>query len=404
MRILAVSYLFPNNVNPNHGIFVFNRLKAVRSYCELIVINPIPWFPFSSRFSRYKHFNTIPLKENIGGIDVYHPRFFIIPRYFKLIDSMTFCLSVLFVALKLKKHFKCDVVDLHWTYPDILSGYVLSRLFNRKLLVTVRGREALNQFIDDKKNQYVEEKSLRTILIKKMLPLADAVITLSQELKNITVNYGVSSNKITVIRNGVDVDKFYYIDQKKSRSLLKLPYDELILLAVGSLIYGKGFDRIIRHFTKIREKFPQIKLYIIGSEGPAGDYSSQLRVLVYQNKLEGSVKFIGQIMNNTLIHWYNSADLFCLVSRSEGSPNVLTEAIACGCPALATNVGAVSGILSNRELGYVIPNEDSCVGDGIIEALSRSYNRKKISEYMRQFNWDWCAKKVINEYNNTLGY
>ena len=146
MKLLVISYLFPNCITPESGIFVLNRIKAVSKYCDIRVINPVPWFPGCSKFERYKNFNLIPEREKIAGIDVYHPRYFIIPKYCKYLDAFSFCFAVLKTVKKNLRNFHFDLIDLHWTYPDILSGYLLSKLFNKKFLVTIRGKEALNMF------------------------------------------------------------------------------------------------------------------------------------------------------------------------------------------------------------------------------------------------------------------
>ena len=80
MKILVISYLFPNCHYPNQGVFVLNRLRALQKYCDVKVINPLPWFPFYSKLARYKNYYKIPAKENIHGVEVYHPRLPIIPR------------------------------------------------------------------------------------------------------------------------------------------------------------------------------------------------------------------------------------------------------------------------------------------------------------------------------------
>ena len=91
--------------------------------------------------------------------------------------------------------------------------------------------------------------------------------------------------------------------------------------------------------------------YIAGSEGPAGDFRKGLHNMIAQAGLENRVRFIGQVKNDELVYWYNAVDMFCLASRSEGSPNVLTEALACGCPSLSTDTGAVREILSKDFMG-----------------------------------------------------
>jgi len=409
MKILAISYLYPNKYYPEYGIFVLNRLKAVNKYCEVKVINPIPWFPFYSYFKQYKNYNKIPEREIIGGIEVFHPKFFIIPRYMKFLDAFTFSLAVVPPALKLRKQYLYDLIDLHWTYPDLLSGHLLAKILKLKQIVTIRGKEALNFFIhkaqtDSKKNKtfYYEEHSLRMEILKYLLRQSDFVIPLSNDLKELSVSLGVDSDKIKVIRNGVDTSAFHFIDKERCCLQLGLSQHEYIILSVGSVIYEKGFDRIINSFPEILKQNPNAVLYIIGSKNKDNYFENTLKYLIKEHNLENKVRCIGQINNRDLALWYNAADLFCLASRSEGSPNVLTEALACGCPSVATNVGSVPEILNHDFMGTVVSNNDESLSDGILSVFSKKYDRQRISEFMKQYDWDWCAKQVLEIYKMLL--
>ncbi len=390
-KILAISYLFPNSVNPNHGIFVLNRLKAVEKYCKVMVVNPIPWFPFSSKLSRYKNYNRIPRREVIDGIEVFHPRFLIIPRYFKFLDAITFSLAVVPLVYKLKKQFLFDIIDLHWTYPDLLSGRILSITTKKKQLVTIRGKEALNP-----------ESYFIKFLIKQLLIRSDHVISLSKELRDICLTFGVQLQKNSVVINGVETEIFQYLQKNSCRSKLGLQKNERIILTVGSLIYRKGFDRIIKNLPEIIKIYPNTGLYIIGSEGPEGDYRKELNELIIRLNLKKNVHFIGPVINRDLVNWYNSADVFCLSSRGEGSPNVLAEALACGCPSVSTNVGSVPEILSETFMGIITKNSGSHLLEGLKQALRRTYDREKISNCLHQYDWDWCAKQVVSLYKKVL--
>ncbi len=402
IKILAVSYLFPNQAMPDFGIFVLNRLKAVSKYCEVTVINPIPWFPACERFSRYKGYNQVPYKEKIDGIDVYHPRFFIIPRFFKIIDCFSFAIAVLRLWNAELKNREFDIVDLHWTYPDILSGIILSKIIEKKISVTIRGREALFQFIDNE-GEYIEETSARNKILTWLFADVHGFVTLSDELKALCRDKGVHKHRILTIRNGVDIDEFYYIDMAKCRKKLDLPLDKKIILSVGSINFRKGHDRLIRSLKSIRENNIDAIAYIVGAPGGDGDYSMELIDLVESLGLKPFVKFSGAVNNQDLVYWYNAADLFCLLSRGEGSPNVLTEALACGCPSFATDVGAVKEIINADFLGEVVSNDDKQVGSKVDACLVREYDRRMIASHMRQFGWDWCAQKVVDYYQSLLG-
>ena len=392
IRILAISYLFPNSLYPNYGIFVLNRLKAVQKYCEVKVINPIPWFPFNSRLKRYRNYDQIPAKEVIAGVEVLHPRFFTIPRYLKILDAATFFLAVFPLALKISKIFPFDLIDVHWPYPDLPTGNLLARVFRRKQLITLRGREAL----------FSHGRWLYKKIIVPLISRSDVAISLSQEMVDICVTDRVLPEKFRVIRNGVNTITFRYLEKTACREKLGLPQGERIVLSVGSLIHGKGFDRIIKAFPEVLREHPDASLYIAGSEGPAGADNRALTELVSRYSLEGKINFVGELKNHDLVLWYNAADVFCLASRGEGSPNVLSEALTCGCPSIATDVGSVSEILNNDSLGTVVSNDDESILPGLMSVLSGKYDRKWISSLMKQYDWDWCARQVIQVYQEAL--
>lgn len=392
MRILAISYLFPNSIYPNSGIFVLNRLKAVSKYCDVKVINPIPWFPFNRFFKRYKNYHLIPQKEIIEGIEVFHPRFISIPRYLKIVDSVTFFLAIFLLASKIKRNFPYDLIDVHWPYPDLLSTFFLAKFFRKKQLITLRGKEALFS-----SGQWLYKKIILPLINK-----SDIVISLSRELMDLCIVDGVSKKKFRIIRNGVDTSAFYFLDRDKSRKHLNLLENERIIISVGSLIYGKGFDRIIKVMPEILKKYPDVVLYIIGPEWIEGNHKDELIQLVKKYFLDGKVRFVGGVKNHELVFWYNAADVFCLASRGEGSPNVLSEALCCGCPSVATEVGSVSEILNNDSMGVVIPNNGNKLILGLMTVLAKKYDRRVISSLMKKYDWDWCAKKVVQVYQEAM--
>lgn len=388
MKVIAISYLFPNKIMPNSGIFVFNRIKSVSKYCEVEVINPVPWFPLSRLFKKYKNYSEVPKVESIDGIKVYHPRFFMIPKYLKFIDALTYFVAVTKVFHRIGANTRADLIDLHWTYPDLPTGHLLSRLYDKRVIVTVRGLEAY----------YESTFGLVPKIIKYCLNKMDHVVALSRELADVAVQYKVDSSKITVVRNGVDNNNFTIIDGAMAYVKTKLPQNKKIILSVGSLIYRKGFDRIIKCLPDIINKYPDVLLVIVGGSGAEGDYQDEIRGLIRSLELDNYVILAGAVNNSELVYWYNAADIFCLASRGEGNPNVLLEALACGCPSVSTNVGSVSEVMTEDLMGELVDNSDNAILGGLMKVLESSYDRRLISQIVSKYDWDWCAGQVLEVY------
>jgi len=386
-KIIAISYLFPNCNQPNHGIFVLNRLKAMSKYADITVINPIADSPIHREISKFSHLQSIPELENIEGINVHHPRFFSIPGYLKSVEVLTYRRSVQKVLDEIGYDF--DLIDLHWTFPDLPCGYWLSKKLNKPFNVTLRGMEAF----------HLQDTGLRKHIVAYYLKKATKVISLSEEMAQKANELSETADRTFVIRNGVDTDKFYYLDQNESREKLSLAKDEKIILGVGALIQRKGFDLVIKGLEKIitTQGLEKTKFYILGAQGPEGDYRKELNQFIEVHNLQRHVVFVGAVANSELITWYNAADVFCLSSRGEGSPNVLTEALACGTPAVATNVGSVPEIMASEEgLGFCVTNENMTeITEKLIELLKKESCRKKQAENCSIYTWDWCARKVM---------
>lgn len=392
MKILAITQLYPNKIYPNWGIFVSKRLQEVAKHHDVIVISPIPWFPFCSYFKRYKNYNLIPREDKINGIKIHYPRFLIIPKFFSSATVISFYCAVRSVVRKIEESFDYDIIDLHWTFPELPVGVWLARKTNKKLIVTVRGKEAF----------YFGGGCLRGHIIRKFLVQADYVINLSNQLKQFSHDIGVSEKNNVVIRNGVDHTVFYYLPIERCRERLNIPRNERIILTVGWLNFGKGFDRIIEALPDLSSEKKETHLYIIGSEGPTGFYYKELRMLCEKMGVADKVHFIGTVDNENLYYWYNAADVFCLSSRSEGSPNVVMEALSCGCPVVATDVGSVTEIITSDYMGKVVANSREGVADGLRSLDYTLIDRCRIAGDMKTYSWAWCAAQVNSIYKKVL--
>jgi len=393
-KILALSYLFPNRCRPTDGIFVFNRLKALQSYADFVVVSPRPKFPFMKFFNQFSYLAELPNVEDYNGLKVYRPSFLIIPRYLKMLDSISYLACTWNMLKTIASNFPFDLVDVHWVYPDALTGMMLARRLGKKFLITIRGKESI----------CFGEHSFRKRIIDVTIKHADAVITLSNELKDIIQNsVKVNPSFIHTIPNGVDTSLFTLLDKNESRKKLGIPYHIKMILSVGYLIKRKGFHKIIQALPSIVNQHPDTLLYIVGGEGRELSFGNELKRMAYSLSLADRVKFVGSRPNEELVYWYNAADVFCLASDGEGSPNVVMEALACGLPVVASSVGSVPDILDESVWGYCVnPSDIAGFSFKIKKALTANCDRSLIRKYAEQFSWDKCAQQVMGVYQSIL--
>jgi teichuronic acid biosynthesis glycosyltransferase TuaC len=231
LRVLVFTSLFPSVARPRHGIFVETRLSQLVKDCavDAKVVAPVPWFPSASpRFGSYALFAATPRRATRpNGIEVSHPRYPMVPRISMAWqpDAMARCALRDIEQLRLSGWVP-DLIDAHYLYPDGVAAAWLARRLHVPFVLTARGTDV----------NVLAALAGPGRRIAAAAEQAHAVITVSQPLKAKLVGLGVDANKVTVLRNGVDVDVFGLEDRAAARARLQLPADGRLLVCVGNLL------------------------------------------------------------------------------------------------------------------------------------------------------------------------
>jgi glycosyltransferase involved in cell wall biosynthesis len=233
---------------------------------------------------------------------------------------------------------------------------------------------------------------------------AARVIAVSQGLGDLAIDLGANPAYVKVIPNGVQEEVFRPRDRAEARSKYGIPEHDRVVLCAGYLAQLKGHHiAIAAARTLIEQGFP-VRLMIAGGTGRSGRYASALRAQVVGADLEQHVHFIGEVSQATLAELMSAADVFCMASSSEGWPNVVNEALACGTPVVATDVGAVRHMLPSDRYGYIIPVEDvSALAEALKKALERQWDVTAISGWGRSRSWDQVAEEVVQQALEVVG-
>ena len=382
LRILTFTALYPNKVNPLHAIFIHQRVKhlARRPGNSVEVIAPVPYSPSWLPVPRWSQFSRIPHEEAIDGIRVHHPRYPFLPGISMPAHGMLMYLASLPVARRLHREKPFDCIDAHFVYPDGFAAVRLGKHLSLPVVVSARGTDI---------NVYSSFPLIRPMLRWTLVNAAGA-IAVSADLKNKMIALGIPEAKIQVIANGVDTERFQPLDVKSARKQLGLPEEGPIAVSVGSLIESKGHHLLIASVAKLAAQFPKLRLYVIGE----GVYRAKLEDLTRDKHLQERVFLPGNRPNEELPLWFGAADLSCLMSSREGWPNVVSEALACGTPVLATRIGGIPEIVTSPELGMFVERDVDSIAAGLEQALTKSWNREEIARRSRSRSWDAVAAEV----------
>ena len=199
-----------------------------------------------------------------------------------------------------------------------------------------------------------------------VLQETDAVLCVSRHLRSAVLDLGIAPHRVHVWRQGVDTAAFCSGDRAAARRRLGLPEAGAVALWVGRMVPVKGLDVLLDAAAILRGRGVSMHLHLVG-DGPLRD---GLEARVHTLGLASSVSFAGCLAQAHLPDWYRAADLTVLPSRSEGLPNVLREAKACGTPFVASRVGGIEEI-ADEPWDQLVPPEDPCALATAIQSTLR---------------------------------
>jgi glycosyltransferase involved in cell wall biosynthesis len=381
MQILTFTSLFPNAADKTFGVFIYQRMAHVdkRAGNKVHVVAPVPYLPSWLKSSRWGAMARIPKVEQIGELTVYHPRYLLLPKVSMAFHGILIFLGSFLLVRRLHKKVGFNCIDAHYVYPDCFAAVLIGKLLHLPVVASARGTD-INLF-----------PSFRLVrpMIRWTLKNTAGNIAVCRALGDEMISLGAAKERVTVIGNGVDLDRFQPVDQSQARQKLDIPGDAQVIVSVGALIPRKGFQFLIPAVATIAARYPKLKAYIVGKGDP-----SELKELARKHNVEDRIVLVGSRANEELKYWYSAADLSCLVSSREGWPNVVLESLACGTPVLATGLWGVPEILVSPELGIMVKQEVEDIAQGLDKALSRTWDRAVILGYARTRTWDVVAEEV----------
>jgi glycosyltransferase involved in cell wall biosynthesis len=388
VNLLTFSTLFPNGEQPNHGIFVENRLRHLLASGEASseVVAPVPYFPSQARvFGSWARMAAVAPRETRNGLVVHHPRYPVIPRFgMSAAPMLLYAAALPFVQRLLRRGPRVDAIDAHYVYPDGVAAVWLGRKLGVPVVVTARGTDV----------NLIPQHAIPRRMIRGAVAGAAALIAVSAALKAALVGLGAPDEKVTVLRNGVDTGLFRPpADRAATRASLGLTRPTLI--SVGHLIERKGHHLVIEALQAL----PEWELLIVG-EGPE---RNRLAGLIAAHELGARVRLLGARPHSELPGLYGAADALVLASSREGWANVLLESMACGTPVVATNIWGNPEVVQSREAGLIVERSAEAISEGVRRLAADWPDRATTRAYAERFSWDETTAGQLAVFRRVIG-
>jgi len=303
-------------------------------------------------------------------------------------------------------------------YDILHSHYWLSGLAAQSLSKSWQGVPILHMYhtLGEMKNRIArsdeEKESKERIESEKLiLEFADRIVVSTlAELTQLRFLYHADDRKITIIPPGVDITHFYPIPKDEAKLYIGLKPNDRMVLYVGRIEPLKGIDTLIRGMSKLGEVSitHPVHLAIIGGEPDASPEQmskemSRLQALCDELAVGQTVVFLGKRRQDTLPYYYSAAEAVVMPSHYESFGMVALEAMACGTPVIASEVGGLAYLVQDGKTGFTIPDDDP---EALLEKLAILLGDKALresmgecaAEYARDYNWDKIARKINDLY------
>ena len=376
MRILFLSSVYPRRYAPVRGVYCRSLCRALAVGHDVRVVSPVAW---TERLRCGTPVGGDQPRSASSEPPVEYPVYFYPPKVLRSHYGWFMWQSIRSRVRRTVEAFAPECVLSYWLHPDGEVAVRAARSLGVPSAVIVGGSDAL----------LLPRDPARRRSIVKVLDEADALITVSEGLKDKVVELGAPEAKVHAIQQGIDTTLFSPGNRAVARTRLGLSAGPKVLLWVGGMVPVKGLDILVDACGLLAARGIGFRLCLVGD----GPLRRTLAARVEGLGLSGVVTFVGSVTPDRLPDWYRAADLTVLSSWSEGIPNVLRESLACGTPFVATRVGDTAELHPQCVDALVPPGDPAALADAIAGALGDGDLRPPLP---RLTSWAEYAEVVLD--------
>lgn len=372
MKITAVTSYFPTSARPYGGNSAFHTLRCLKPHADIEVICPLEHYPKFLAPRRYEPASLSYQPPEFKPTYFRYPAIPILSRPF----NGSVCARLLLPYVRAGRP---DLILSYWLYPDGFSAVRVGRLLGIPVIVGGIGSDIRRR-----------NDPVTIHLVRKTMLEASAVITVSEELRQRAIALGIPPGKITTVLNGCETAVFHPGDRAAARRELSLATADRIILYAGNLLPAKGLSELMDAFFALLPSEPRARLALLGQ----GPYRETLMRRAAAAGVQDRVIMPGRCDATLVAEWMRATDLFCLPSYSEGCPNVIVEALACGLPVVATRVGGIPELVADI-CGILIPPRDTrALRNALEAALARRWDTDRIARTWKR-SWEDVAAETL---------
>jgi glycosyltransferase involved in cell wall biosynthesis len=313
-----------------------------------------------------------------------------------------YALAASYALWRWQRRVRFDVLHAHWVVPSGGVAAVVAPVVRTPLVVSLHGSDVF----------MLERNPVARLAARWAFSRAAQVTACSSDLLQRAQRHGLPVAKSQLVPYGVDPGRFH-VDEPSARALreqLGIAADAPVVLALGRLVYKKGFEYLVRAIPEIAVRFDNVRVVIAGG----GPLREDLQRLGEELGVGRHLMLVDNVPWEDTVRYFNLADVFVVPSvrdqkgNVDGLPNVVLEAMACGKPLIATRVAGLPEVVVDGRSGLLVEEKDPHgLAQAAIQLLSAPATAKGCGAANRaraegELSWERIAMRMVEVYEQAI--
>jgi glycosyltransferase involved in cell wall biosynthesis len=381
LKIAVVTRYFPSSGEPWQGRSAYQTLRLIAREADVRVFYPNASYPSLLK----------PRSRSYQKLDpLYSPPDMKVSYYdYPALPVVSRPLNGWMAARTLLPHvrrFAPDLIFSCFLYPDGYAAFKIGKVLSVPVVTQSIGSD-INRIGDP----------ISALHTRAVLREADFLVTVSGDLRAKAVAMGASPEKSRAVVNGCDLSVFHVRDRLEARQKLRIDPAAEAVVYIGRMDVKKGLRELVEATASLHPERPNLHVYLVG-EGPDRPL---IESAIQANKATRYVHALPACAFDDVAVWMAAADLVTLPSYMEGCPNVVLEALACGRPVVATNVGGIPEIMSDECGRLVPPREPVALAQALASVLDTAWDAAAISARGSR-SWSNVAAELLEIFESLV--
>jgi glycosyltransferase involved in cell wall biosynthesis len=374
LKIAVITRNFPSSAEPWQGRPAYQTLRELARRADVRVFYPNPGYP-SLLKPRGQSFSKLEPSGDSPDVKVDYFDYPALPVVSRPLNGW----MAARVLLPHIRSFAPDLIFSYFLYPEGYAALQIGKTLSVPVVARSMGSD-INRIGDP-----ITAMHTRTVLRE-----VDFLVMVSRDLREKALAMGASPDRICTMVNGCDTSVFHVRDRAQAREKLQIDPAAKAVVYIGRTDVNKGVRELVEAAVSLHPEHPDLHVYLVGG----GPDRAIIQAKIEVNSASGYVHALPACPFDDVAVWMASADLVTLPSYMEGCPNVVLEALACGRPVVATNVGGIPEIMSDA-FGRLVPARDpAALAKALASVLAANWDPAAIAAHMGR-GWDTVSGELL---------